>query len=130
MRHLFGILTFLALFLGYQPAAYSAQGFHLNGATNNITTSFVTTAPMVQTLVNPTTKNMFVSNGCTVALAFTFTNSSVNVAPSSSTTVNPLQIFVNPSSTAPLPNMGAGKFVWIRADTNTCVGGDVVADFY
>lgn len=127
MRHLFGISTILALFCS---ALFAAQGFHINGVTNNITTSFSTTAPMVQTMVNPTTKHMFVSNGCTTALAFTFTNSTASVAPSSSTTTNPLQIFIGPSTSSQFNYLGAGKYVWIRSDTNSCIGGDVTVDVW
>lgn len=130
MRHLFGILAFLTLLFSFQNSAQAAQGFHINGTTNNITTSFVTTAPMVMTLINPTVKHTFVSNGCTTALAFTYTNSTAGTAPSSSTTTNPLQIFVGPQSTAPLPYMGAAKYVWVRSDVNSCLSGDVIMDFY
>jgi hypothetical protein len=130
MRHLFGILTFLGLLLGLSRAAVAAQGFHIVPATNNIGTSFSTSAPLVQTLVNPTTKHMYVSNTCSGALAFTFSNSSANVAPSSSISANPLQVFIGASSSSQFNFLGAGKYVWIRSDAGVCVAGDVTVSLW
>lgn len=130
LRHLFGILTFLSILLGTEIHCYGAQGFHIVTATNNIAVTYSASAPFLFTLVNPITKHMVVTNSCSSALAFSFTTTNNSTAPAASTTTNPGQIFAGPSTTTPLPFMGAAKYVWIRADTTACSTGDVVVDFY
>jgi hypothetical protein len=132
MRHqLFGIFL-LAISLFSCSPSYAGQGVHITTSTNNVATTFSAAFPQLAlTLVNPTTKHAFIANGCASPIAVSFTNYTAAVAPSSSTTTNPQQYFIPASSSAPLPYMGCGKYVWIRSDSGTaCSSGDIIINCY
>jgi hypothetical protein len=128
MRHIIGIFFLVAIL--FSAPARAGQGVHITASATTITASF----QRFLTMVNPAAKHMSVFNGCAVPIALTFTNSSANVTPSASTTTNPQQLFFGPSSlVTDAQNAGAGKFVWVRADTTggaTCTTGDVLIDFW
>lgn len=135
LRQLFGILSLFALLTTCSPAPAS-QGVHIVTDTTAISTAFATTYPgLALTMVNPVSRHAWMSNGCTVALAMTITNSSAAVAPSSSLTTNPQQVFLPPSSSIQLNNFASGKYIWLRSDTSSagsamCSKGDVTLNFY
>jgi anti-sigma factor ChrR (cupin superfamily) len=138
LRQLFGTLTLATLlsFLTLGSPARAAQGVHIVTDTTAISTAFATTYPgLALTQVNPVNKHAWFSNGCTVALAMTVTNSSAAVAPSSSLVTNPQQVFLPPQSSIQLQGFATGKYIWLRTDTSSagsamCSKGDVTLNFY
>ncbi len=131
-KQLIGIFFFVVGSLFPNLARAGAQGVHIVAATNNLLTTYSAAFPQLAlTQISPTIKHLYVFNGCSGPVALTFTNIVGAVAPSSSVSTNPMQVFVGGSSSTQLNFIGGGKFLWLRSDSgSSCTSGDVIVNLW